>query len=51
MEEILATEEEHADELADLLFAVEPSTGKPSHSLYFGDEVPGQVKPAKTSKG
>ncbi len=32
MEDILAKEEEHADELADLLFAVEPATGskKPS---------------------
>ncbi len=29
LEEILAKEEEHADELADLLFAVDPVTGMP----------------------
>jgi bacterioferritin len=28
MEEILTNEEEHADDLADLLFAIDPSTGK-----------------------
>jgi rubrerythrin len=39
MEEILAKEEEHADELADLLFAVEPSTGEGARPLYFADEV------------
>jgi hypothetical protein len=39
MEEILAKEEEHADELTDLLFAVEPSTGKGARALYFSDEV------------
>ena len=39
MEEILAKEEEHADELTDLLFAVEPSTGKGARPLYFADEV------------
>jgi bacterioferritin len=50
MEEILATEEEHANELADLLFAVEPNTGKTSRSQYFGDEVPGQGNPARTGK-
>jgi bacterioferritin len=50
MEEILATEEEHADELADLLFAVEPHTGKTSQSPYFGDEIPGQGKPVPTGK-
>ncbi|HZS07806.1 MAG TPA: ferritin-like domain-containing protein [Blastocatellia bacterium] len=38
MEEILAREEEHADELADLLFAVEPNTGHESR-LYFKDET------------
>jgi bacterioferritin len=42
MEEILAKEEEHADELADLLFAVEPDTGAAPRRLYFKDEVPGQ---------
>ncbi len=40
MEEILAKEEEHADDMADLLFAVEPSTGEGSRPLYFEDEVP-----------
>ena len=39
MEEILAKEEEHADELTDLLFAVEPSTGEGARPLYFADEV------------
>ena len=39
MVEILAKEEEHADELTDLLFAVEPSTGKGARPLYFADEV------------
>ncbi len=28
MEEILSKEEEHADDMADLLFAVEPATGE-----------------------
>ena len=41
LEAILAKEEEHADEMADLLFAVEPSTGQGSRPLYFADEVPG----------
>jgi bacterioferritin len=41
MEEILAKEEEHADDMADLLFAVEPDTGEGSRALYFADEVPG----------
>jgi bacterioferritin len=40
MEHILAKEEEHADDMADLLFAVEPSTGEGSRNLYFADEVP-----------
>lgn len=39
MEQILAKEEEHADDLADLLFAVEPDTGEGSRNLYFPDEV------------
>jgi len=42
MEEILAKEEEHADELVNLLFAVEPHTGGSPQRLYFGDEVPGR---------
>ncbi|MBW4052091.1 MAG: bacterioferritin [Proteobacteria bacterium] len=37
MEEILAKEEEHADELTDLLFAVDPATGR-------------AVKPVKAQK-
>jgi bacterioferritin len=40
MEQILAKEEEHADDMADLLFAVEPDTGEGSRNLYFKDEVP-----------
>jgi bacterioferritin len=39
LEEILAKEEEHADELTDLLFAVEPATGQGARPLYFADEV------------
>ncbi len=41
MEKILAKEEEHADDMADLLFAVEPATGEGAKPLYFADEVPG----------
>src|SRR6201996_9306985 len=41
MEEILSKEEEHADEMADLLFAVEPATGEGTRPLYFADEVQG----------
>jgi hypothetical protein len=44
MEEILAKEEEHADELVDLLFAVKPDTGERPRYLYFPDESPGQAK-------
>jgi bacterioferritin len=40
MEQILAKEEEHADDMADLLFAVEPDTGEGSRNLYFRDEIP-----------
>ncbi len=39
MEGILAVEEEHADELADLLFALEPNEEQP-RNLYFKDEIP-----------
>lgn len=42
MEEILAKEEEHADELADMLFTVEPESGEESRRLYFKDEIPGE---------
>jgi bacterioferritin len=40
LEEILAKEEEHADELTDLLFAVEPDTNRQMQRQYFKDEVP-----------
>jgi len=33
MEDILRNEEEHADDLADLLFALDPSTGKPTEVM------------------
>ena len=52
MERILEKEEEHADDLADLLFAVEPATGEGSRNMYFPDEVPGaQANPAAGSQG
>ena len=35
------TMEEHTDELAGLLFAVEPDTGNHTRRLYFADEIPG----------
>jgi bacterioferritin (cytochrome b1) len=41
MEEILAKEEEHADDMSDLLFAVQPDTGEGAGNLYAKDEVPG----------
>ena len=41
LETILAQEEEHAAELADLLFAVEPDTDSNTRRLYFADEIPG----------
>ncbi len=56
LEEILAVEEEHADELADYLFAVEPESAKP-RPLYAQDEVmpaaksTATVKSAKASAG
>ena len=40
-ESILAQEEEHAAELADLLFAVEPDTHRHARPRYFVDEIPG----------
>jgi bacterioferritin len=48
LEEILAKEEEHADDMADLLFAVEPDTGEGTRNLYFKDEVPGAGAGQKT---
>jgi bacterioferritin len=56
IEEILKDEEEHADELADMLFAVEPDNVEVSSRLYFKDEIPGEsdagknVKPAAAVK-
>ncbi len=40
IESILAKEEEHADELADLLFAIEPDTGGKPRRLYGHEETP-----------
>ncbi len=42
MEDILAVEEEHADDIADLLFAVEPNNVENTSKLYFTDEIPGK---------
>jgi hypothetical protein len=39
METILAKEEEHADELTNLLFAAGPGAGHKPQALYFGDEI------------
>jgi len=46
MEDILAVEEEHADDIVDLLFAVEPDNVSNIKKLYFEEEVPD-----KTAKG
>jgi len=51
MAEILAKEEEHADDMADLLFAVEPDTGEGTRNLYFKDEVPGATTAGKKTGG
>jgi bacterioferritin len=50
MEEILAKEEEHADELADLLFAVEPNSAAAPRPLYFDDEAPTQARSDRAAK-
>ena len=50
MEEILAVEEEHADDIADLLFAVEPDNVENVKNLYFAEEVPGQSRAGKPAK-
>jgi bacterioferritin len=42
LETILAKEEEHADDIADLLFA--QTEGGDTRRLYYQDEVPGQSK-------
>jgi hypothetical protein len=41
IEAILAQEEEHAAELAALLFAVDPASDNTPRWLYFADEIPG----------
>jgi bacterioferritin len=51
MEEILAVEEEHADDIADLLFAVEPDNVENTKNLYFEEEVPGKSKAGESAKG
>ncbi len=43
MESILAKEEEHADDLADLLFAIGPDEHAEPTRLYSSDEVPGKA--------
>lgn len=45
LEEILAKEEEHADDLTDLLFA--QTEGGGTRPLYYKDEVPGQQQKAE----
>jgi bacterioferritin len=51
MEEILAVEEEHADDIADLLFAVEPDNVENVKKLYFDEEVPGKAAVGESAKG
>ena len=51
MEEILAVEEEHADDIADLLFAVEPDNVENTKNLYFEEELPGKGKAGESAKG
>jgi bacterioferritin len=46
LEDILAKEEEHADDLTDLLYAVDPQTER-ERPLYFSDEVPGHDERGK----
>lgn len=48
MEDILSKEEEHADELSNLLFAVEPNGASKTRNLYFKDEV---QEGSQTGKG
>ena len=50
MEEILAVEEEHADDIADLLFAVEPDNVDNTKNLYFPDELPGRSRAGESVK-
>jgi bacterioferritin len=48
LEGILAQEEEHADDLADLLFAFEPQDKDAARRLYFKDEIPAVSNAGKT---
>lgn len=48
LEGILAQEEEHADDLADLLFAFEPQDKEAARRLYFKDEIPAVSNAGKT---
>jgi len=50
MEEILAVEEEHADDIADLLFAVEPDNVENVKNLYFAEEIPATSRAGKSAK-
>ena len=50
LEEILQVEEEHADEISDLLFAVETDS-ETTRRLYFKDENPVQPKKASAVAG
>jgi len=47
LEGILAKEEEHAAELSDLLFAVNPEAHQETRNLYFKDEVAGKSEAGK----
>jgi bacterioferritin len=51
MEEILAVEEEHADDIADLLFAVEPDNVENVKKLYFDEEVSDKAATGESAKG
>ena len=51
MEEILAVEEEHADDIADLLFAVEPDNVENTKKLYFDEEIPGKSDAGQSASG
>jgi bacterioferritin len=51
MEEILAVEEEHADDIVDLLFAVEPDNVQNTKNLYFEEEIPGKGDAGTSAKG
>ncbi|HMJ09675.1 MAG TPA: ferritin-like domain-containing protein [Pyrinomonadaceae bacterium] len=50
MEEILAVEEEHADDIADLLFAAQPDNVENVTKLYAPDEVPGKSDAGRAVK-